>query len=330
MRVMLGQSQALDHARSQLRRYAACSAPVLIEGETGTGKELAAREIHYASARQAGPFVPVNCGALPDSLVENELFGHSRGAFTDARQAQPGLIDHAHGGTLFLDEVDSLSNKAQVTLLRFLQDNEYRPVGCGAARKADVRLVAACNTCLDQQVACGHFRRDLFYRLNALFVRLPPLRERGDDVLLLATHFLDAIARQLGITPKAWSETALRVLRCHAWPGNVRELESVVLRACLRAEGASVDIGPVELAAEKQAPSDPSAYGRRATDPIEDNFGTAKSHVIARFEREYLTDLIRRADGNVSEAARLSGTERRQLGKMLKKHGIDKKPLSTI
>lgn len=327
---MLGQSQALDHARSLLRRYAACDAPVLIEGETGTGKELAAREIHYVSARRAGPFVPVNCGALPDSLIENELFGHSRGAFTDARQAQPGLIDHAQGGTLFLDEVDSLSPKGQVTLLRFLQDNEYRPVGCSNVRTANVRVVAACNSPLDQQVASRHFRRDLFYRLNALYVRLPPLRERGDDVVLLARHFLDAIAQQLGTAPKTLGETALRVLRGHPWPGNVRELESVVLRACLRAEAGNVDIGSVDLAAEEQASSDPSAYGRRATDPVEDNFGAAKSHVIARFEREYLTDLIRRADGNISEAARLSGTERRQLGKMLKKHGIDKKPLGTI
>jgi DNA-binding NtrC family response regulator len=324
---MLGQSEALDHARSQLRRYAACNAPVLIEGETGTGKELAAREIHYASARHAGPFVPVNCGALPDSLIENELFGHSRGAFTDARQAQPGLIDHAHGGTLFLDEVDSLSVKGQVTLLRFLQDNEYRPVGCGTARTADVRIVAAGNACLDEQVAGGHFRRDLLYRLNALFVRLPPLRERGDDITLLAQHFLEAIAQQLGTAPKVWSETALRVLRSHAWPGNVRELESVALRACLRAEGTSVDIGPAELTAQEQGPANPSTFGRRATDTVDSNFGTAKSHVVARFEREYLTDLIRRANGNVSEAARLSGTERRQLGKMLKKHGIESKPL---
>lgn len=324
---MLGQSQALDHARSQLRRYAACNVPVLIEGETGTGKELAAREIHYASARRAGPFVPVNCGALPDSLIENELFGHSRGAFTDARQAQPGLIDHARGGTLFLDEVDSLSAKGQVTLLRFLQDNEYRPVGCGTARTADVRIVAACNACLEEQVAAGHFRRDLFYRLNALFVRLPPLRERGEDIVLLAEHFLDAIARQLGTMPKVWSEAALRMLRNHAWPGNVRELESVALRACLRAEGTSVDIGPAELKAQQEVPVDPSAFGRRATDAVDSHFGTAKGHVVARFEREYLTDLIRRANGNVSEAARLSGTERRQLGKMLKKHGIERKPL---
>jgi DNA-binding NtrC family response regulator len=327
---MLGQSQALDHARNQLRRYAVCNAPVLIEGETGTGKELAAREIHYASARHAGPFVPVNCGALPDSLIENELFGHSRGAFTDARQAQSGLIEHAAGGTLFLDEVDSLSIKAQVTLLRFLQDSEYRPVGCSTARKADVRIVAACNTCLDQQVAEDHFRRDLFYRLNALCVRLPPLRERDDDIVLLAKHFLDVIAQQLGTAPKVWSEAALRMLRNYDWPGNVRELECVALRACLRAEGTNVDIGPAELTAKAYMPAVPSAYNRRATDIVDSNFGSAKSHAIARFEREYLTDLIRRADGNVSEAARLSGTERRQLGKMLKKHGIDKKPLRVM
>jgi DNA-binding NtrC family response regulator len=214
-----------------------------------------------------------------------------------------------------------------VTLLRFLQDNEYRPVGCGTPRSADVRIVAACNACLDEQVAAGRFRRDLFYRLNALFVRLPPLRERGDDIVLLAGHFLDTIAQQLGTAPKIWSDTALHTLLTHAWPGNVRELESVVLRACLRAEGTSVDIGPAELMAQEQVPTNPSAFGRRATDAVDSHFGTAKSHMVARFEREYLTDLIRRANGNVSEAARLSGTERRQLGKMLKKHGIETKPL---
>ena len=324
---MLGHSQAFELARGQLRRYAACNAPVLIEGETGTGKELAAREIHYASARHGGPFVPVNCGALPDGLIENELFGHGRGAFTDARQAQQGLVDHARGGTLFLDEVEALSVKGQVTLLRFLQDNEYRPVGCGAVRIADVRIVAASNAQLDRLVAEGRFRGDLLFRLNALHVRLPSLRERGDDTILLARHFLAAVADDLGSAHKSWSETALRTIRTYAWPGNIRELESVTLRAFLHADGPTVDIGPHELAAREPAQATPSAYGRRATDAVDAEFGAAKSHAVAAFEREYLTDLIRRAGGNVSKAARLSGTERRQLGKMLKKHGIEKKPL---
>ncbi|MEP6898402.1 MAG: sigma-54 factor interaction domain-containing protein, partial [Rhodanobacter sp.] len=175
---MLGQSQAIHSIRAQLQSYAGCDVQVLIEGETGTGKELVAREIHYASARREHPFVPVNCGAIADGLIENELFGHNRGAFTDAKGAQAGLIDHARGGTLFLDEVDTLSSKGQVTLLRFLQDNEYRPVGGGVARISDARIIAATNACLEQQVAAGHFRRDLQYRLNALYLRLPPLRER--------------------------------------------------------------------------------------------------------------------------------------------------------
>lgn len=327
---MLGQSQVLNHARRLLERYAGCNAPVLIEGETGTGKELAARQIHSASARHAGPFVPVNCGALPDSLIENEMFGHSRGAFTDAKQAQRGLIDHAHGGSLFLDEVDSLSSKGQVTLLRFLQNSQYRPVGSQSTRTADVRIIAACNANLEQRVADGCFRHDLFYRLNALYVRLPPLRERGDDIKLLASHFLDITTQQLGISPKTWSDTALRRLLSHHWPGNVRELESVVLRSCLHAEGEHVGISPCELMAKEAATTIPAAYGRRASDSPEINFSTAKGQVIARFEREFLTDLIRRTAGNVSKAARLSGTERRQLGKMLKKHGIDKTPLDIL
>ena len=237
MPILLGQSQAIQAVRAQLQRYAGCDVQLLIEGETGTGKELAAREIHYASARRGRPFVPVNCGAIPDSLIENELFGHDRGAFTDAKAAQPGLIDHARGGTLFLDEVDTLSAKGQVTLLRFLQDNEYRPVGGGAARTSDARIIAATNACLDSQVAAGRFRRDLQYRLNALYLHLPPLRERLGDVRLLAEHFLDAVAQRVHGPAKRWSEAAMQLLTAHSWPGNVRELDNVTLRAYMGADG---------------------------------------------------------------------------------------------
>ena len=323
MPIMLGQSQAIRSVRAQLQRYAACDVQVLIEGETGTGKELAAREIHYASARRARPFVPVNCGAIPDSLIENELFGHDRGAFTDARGAQPGLSDHARGGTRFLDEVDALSSKGQVTLLRFLQDNEYRPVGGGAARISDARIIAASNVSLKLQVAAGCFRRDLQYRLHALYVRLPPLRERAGDVALLAEHFIDAVARRLHGTPKCWGEEALRALAAYAWPGNVRELDNVTLRAYMGAEGAV--IGLAELVAAESAFAGPELAAPIRTNHSGISFSAAKMHAIDMFEYAYLTQLMQRASGNISAAARLSGTERRQLGKLLRKHGIETK-----
>ncbi|MEO5829112.1 MAG: sigma-54 dependent transcriptional regulator [Rhodanobacter sp.] len=323
MAVMLGQSSAMQAVRAQLLRFAGCDVQVLIEGETGTGKELVAREIHYASARCNHPFVPVNCGAIPDSLIENELFGHDRGAFTDAKNAQPGLIDHARGGTLFLDEVDSLSDKGQVTLLRFLQDSEYRPVGGGAARVSDARIIAATNASLEQQVATGRFRRDLHYRLNALYLRLPPLRERDDDVALLARHFLELVALRLQGPAKHWGVDAIQALMAYAWPGNVRELDNITLRAYMGSAG--IVIGLAELgAAEPVFAGIATAPQRRAHEP-ELAFSAAKLRAVHKFELDYLTRLMQKACGNISAAARLSGTERRQLGKLLLKHGIETK-----
>jgi DNA-binding NtrC family response regulator len=323
MQVMLGQSKAIQDVRAQLQRYARCDVQVLIEGETGTGKELAAREIHYASMRREHPFVPVNCGAIPDSLIENELFGHDRGAFTDAKAAQPGLIDHARGGTLFLDEVDALSDKGQVTLLRFLQDNEYRPVGGRAVRVSDARVIAATNASLEGQVAAGRFRRDLHYRLNALYLCLPPLRERGDDVILLARRFLELVAAQLRGPPRQWSEEALDALMTYAWPGNVRELYNIVLRAFMGSERPR--IGRAELIMAEPAFAGTESTPRRRADEHRLGFGAAKLRAIREFEHNYLTQLMRQACGNISAAARISGTERRQLGKLLLKHGIETK-----
>lgn len=338
---MIGQSRQFDAMLAQLHRFAACSAPVLLEGETGTGKELAARAIHYAGPRRDKPFVPVNCGAIPDALAESELFGHRRGAFTDARSEQPGLIEHARGGTLFLDEVDSLSQKAQVTLLRFLQDSEYRPVGGGPMRAADVRVIAATNASLQALVALERFRRDLYYRLNPLYVRLPALRERGGDVALLAGHFLDAAVRRLGVDAKHWSDEALRALQAYAWPGNVRELENVVLRACLYADAAEVGVRELGAAEPALLACVPRERMRAAVEEgggvlealavaaphgasFGGSFSAAKATAIASFERGYLTELMRRTAGNVSAASRLSCIERRQLGKMLKRRGIEK------
>ncbi|UXI66457.1 sigma-54 interaction domain-containing protein [Tahibacter amnicola] len=326
--MMIGQSPAFQTFLSQLRRFAGCDAPVLLEGETGTGKELAAREIHYGSARRHHPFVPINCGGLPDTLVESELFGHRRGAFTDAKTSQPGLIESARGGTLFLDEVDSLSQKAQVSLLRFLQDSHYRPVGGTEVCKADVRVVAATNADLEACVNEGAFRRDLFYRLNSLHIRVPPLRERRSDIPLLAAHFLDAAAQRLRGNHKTWSERALGVLSSYAWPGNVRELDNVVFRAYLHAEEPVVELQDIGVAAPAVT-RDVDAAWMDICNYCGIAFSAAKSQAVAHFERRYLTDLLRRTEGNVSAAARLSGTERRQLGKLLKKHHIESKRFRT-
>lgn len=317
--LMIGTSESLEAAVRVLRRYADCDAPVLIEGETGTGKELAARRIHYGGPRRGRPFVPVNCGALPETLIESELFGHRRGAFTDARVSRAGLVDHARGGTLFLDEVDALSAKGQVTLLRFLQDQRYRPVGESESMQADVRVVAATNASIEALVREGRFRHDLYYRLSPLCVRLPPLRDRGGDVTLLARHFLGQAARRMGATAKCWSGEALALLRAYTWPGNVRELENVALRAFLLAAGS--EVGASELAAAL-----PALTCTRVVPPADEaaaaSFTQAKAHAIASFERNYLIELMRRCSGNVTRAASLCRTERRQLGKLLKKHGL--------
>lgn len=323
MPVMLSQSPAFRSIHALLLRYAGSDATVLIEGETGTGKELAAREIHYSSSRRDQPFVPLNCGAMQDNLIENELFGHSKGAFTDAKQAQAGLVEHARGGTLFLDEVDSLSHKAQVTLLRFLQDSEYRPIG-GTTRTSAARIIAATNCHLAQVVLDGGFRSDLLYRLNALYVRLPPLRERGGDVALLAEHFLAATAQRMQGRPHRWSTDALQALSAYPWPGNVRELENVVLRVCTLAD--SETIGLQELLGAEPAIGKSWRRSRDGRPDADASFRHAKARAIEAFEQDYLTHLLEQARGNVTDAAKLAGKERRSLGKLLKKHRIERPP----
>ena len=327
--LMIGHSGVLQRVRELLTRYAACDAPVLIEGETGTGKELAAREIHYASARRLGPFVPVNCGALPDTLLESELFGHRRGAFTDARSSEPGLVEYARHGTLFLDEIDSLSPRAQTTLLRFLQSGEFRMVGERPLRVADVRVVTATNTSLAAEVETGRFRSDLLYRLNPLHVCMPPLRERGDDVILLARHLANEILQRLGLPSREWSAAALEALTHHNWPGNVRELENVILRACMRSDQPCIGVGELGLAdpAIWGASSDTGTHTSTTAAASGQGFAAAKQHAIQAFERRYLIALMQQANGNISHAAEISGTERRHLGKMLKRHGIEREQL---
>jgi two-component system response regulator AtoC len=291
---------------------------VLLGGETGTGKELAARAIHYGSARKARRFVPVNCGALPPDLVESELFGHARGAFTGAAAAKPGLFEEAEGGTLFLDEVGELPLKTQVKLNRALQEREIRRVGDNAAVRVDVRLIAATHRDLRAEVAAGRFREDLFYRLHVFPVRLPALRERADDIPLLAAHFLEKHARAFRRDVRGYEPDALRVLTGYAWPGNVRELENAVERAVAVAKGELVareDL-PAELAASAGAAAPPGAALTALP------YKEAVDRVRDRMTREYLVALMRELGGNVTKAAERAGMERESLHRLLKRHGI--------
>jgi two-component system, NtrC family, response regulator GlrR len=305
---LVGSSSAFLASVELIRRVAACDATVLIQGETGTGKELAARAIHYLGARRDAPFVPINCGAIPESLVENELFGHARGAYTDARESRQGVIAQAEGGTLFLDEVEAMGPRGQVALLRFLEDREYRPVG-GSPCGANVRVVASSNADLTTLATEGRYRQDLLFRLNILVLALPPLRERGDDVTLLAETFVRRFCRQYRKPPMTLHPDAVRHLAGQDWPGNVRELENLVHRAVVLSDGAVLCLG--------RAP-EPPAPGL-LTVP---RFREAKARAIAAFEKAYLAELLARTRGNLSLAARLSGKERSRLGKLVKKHGI--------
>lgn len=312
---MIGRSPSFVRALALLDRFSCCDAPVLIEGETGTGKELAARHIHYAGARKSGAFVPINCGAVPDNLFENELFGHSRGAFTDARAESIGLVGLAQGGTLFLDEVDSLSGKGQVALLRFLQDRCYRPLGAHSEHRADVRVIAASNVALQRLVEGGRFRQDLLFRVNLLFLELPPLRQRPGDARLLAQHFIDECSRRYGIPAKRLTPQGMAWLDRYHWPGNVRELENLVHRAFLLSDGFELSVSEVTGTA---VPADRSESARATG-----GYRAAKALALEEFDRRYLTDLLSSFKGNVSCAARYCGKERRALGRLIRKYNID-------
>jgi DNA-binding NtrC family response regulator len=295
-----------------VHRLAACDSTVLIQGETGTGKELAARLIHYLSGRRDSPFLPVNCGAIPDTLTESELFGHIRGAYTDAREHRAGLVAQAEGGTLFLDEIEALSPRGQVGLLRFLQDREYRPVGASKVLEANVRVLAASNVNLDTLAKSGGYRSDLVYRLDVFKLEVPPLRARGDDVILLAEAFVAQFCRQYEKPERALSSETADLLRRYAWPGNIRELENLMHRAVFLSDGPVIGLHDVSMSDEEA----------RSTQSIDSTFNEAKNAAIARFERTYLAELLARTRGNMTLAARLSGKERSRLTKLVKKHGL--------
>jgi DNA-binding NtrC family response regulator len=312
MRQLIGESTAFLAEVKRIPLIAKCDAGVLITGETGTGKEVCARAIHYLSPRSHQPFVPVNCGAIALELVENELFGHMRGAFTGAFTSQVGLIQMADAGTLFLDEIDCLPPSAQVKLLRFLQEKEYRTLGSAKVSKADVRVIAATNADLGEAVKTGKLRQDLFYRLNVIPLRLPPLRERREDVPTLALHFLNKYSAKFNKPGLQFAPDALRALALHDWPGNVRELENMVEREVALAEGTLITLQDSGL-------SCPSKPARRTT------FQQAKAEMVAQFERNYLDELLRTYQGNITKAAQAANKNRRTLWQLIRKHGINVK-----
>ncbi|MEP0841173.1 MAG: sigma-54-dependent Fis family transcriptional regulator [Phycisphaerae bacterium] len=314
---IVGKSRAMQDVYRLLEQAAGLDITVLITGETGTGKELAARAIHYQSARRDRRFVPINCGALPAELVESELFGHARGAFTGAVGAKQGLFEEAAGGTIFLDEVGELPLAVQVKLNRALQEREIRRVGDNTPTKVDVRVIAATHRDLKAEIQTGRFREDLFYRLHVFPVRMPSLNERREDIPLLAAHFLDKHARSFKRALKGLTSEALRVLSGYRWPGNVRELENAIERAVAVAAGPEMDAGdlPAELR-ESQTSSVPMEALVKL--PYKDALEMARD----RFSRDYLFALMREFEGNVTRAAERASVERESLHRLLKRFGV--------
>jgi DNA-binding NtrC family response regulator len=315
---LLGESPAMVRVKESLAAVAASEFTVLLRGESGTGKELAARAVHALSRRASGPFLSVNCPAIPDQLLESELFGHKRGAFTGAERDRRGLFQCAHGGVIVLDEIGDIPMHIQTKLLRVLQEHEVRPVGSDTPVPIDVRILAATNQDLEARIADKSFREDLYYRLNVLTVRLPPLRERREDIALLATAFLTRTCRETGIGEKVFSAEAAAALTGRDWPGNVRELFNFVRRLTVFCRGDV--IGTEAVQAADQGRSDPGKPEAEEGAPAP--YREAKARVVDAFTRRYVEGLLGQTRGNISEAARVSGLERVSLQKILRRLGI--------
>ena len=324
---LIGTSKSFLQATGMIPILSASKSTVLISGETGTGKELFARAIHYCGERRSKPFVPVNCAALPDHLIENELFGHSKGAFTGALLEKHGLLHEADGGTLFLDEINSLSLSVQSKLLRVLQDQEFRPLGSTKSKTTDVKIIAATNADLRYLVEMRQFREDLFYRLNVLSISLPPLRDRKEDILLLANHSLKVYAKEFGKPNLALGRLAKAKLLSHTWPGNVRELQGVIQRAVAMASGAGLEADDLDLPEKDNPELKGPTMALLSREGLSEScsFHDMKAKVIEEFERAYLSELLTTHHGNISKAARSARKERRAFQRLLMKHGLDRR-----
>jgi transcriptional regulator with PAS, ATPase and Fis domain len=299
----------------QLERLASVDYPAIIHGETGTGKELASRAIHFSSRRREKPFIPVNCGAIAESLLESQLFGHLKGAFTGADEERQGLYVIAHEGTLFLDEVEEMSDGMQKKLLRVLEESLVWPVGAKAPKKVDVRVLAASNRNLKEMVRQKKFREDLYYRLNTMAVELPPLRSRVEDIPLLVEHFMGEISRELGQPPRTLSDDALRMFSSYSWPGNIRELRNELRRAFMSSPGT---INGEHL----------SVTVRAGSVPIATSQSQGYFHLVDDFERKILLDALEKTGWNLSATAAELGVNRNTLKTKIRRLGIER-PISS-
>ena len=302
---LIGESEKMHKVCNTIAKSSATSVTVLITGESGTGKELVARAIHYTSPRASAPFVPVNCGGIPETLLESELFGYVKGAFTGADESRLGFFQTADGGTIFLDEISDTSLAMQVKLLRVLQDREVCMVGSRRPRKIDIRILAATNKDLLSLVNKGLFREDLFYRLNVITITIPPLRERGDDILLLTHHFAAKFTKESGKAAPKFSDGALQVLKNYYWPGNVRELENVIQRLVVMNEGDIIDV-----------PDLPSLMRFSALQ------GKGFNRTLDEVEAEHIRNVLTMVNGNKTRAAEILGIDRKTLREKLKRYSI--------
>jgi len=316
---IVGRSPAMAQVFELVRKAARSEANILVVGESGSGKELIARAIHANSPRSAEAFVPVDCASLPEPLLESELFGHEKGAFTGAVKTKPGLIEVAHRGTLFLDEIAELPLGLQVKLLRALQEREIRRVGGTRQIDVDVRVVSATNRDLREFVTKGHFREELYYRVNVIAISLPPLRERRGDVTLLAHTFLKKYGHGRERPLRGFEPEAIQLLEAYPWPGNVRELQNVIERACALAEGDTITVRDLpEHVRSSQPVSSVPFQPPAATLPLKE----AKARWMSELEAAYLSELLKRHGGNVSQAARDAGIDRKTFHRLLNKYGL--------
>jgi two-component system response regulator PilR (NtrC family) len=315
---IIGRSPKMVELYTLIGRVAAVNSAVLITGESGTGKEIVARTIHYNSPRSSRPFVPINCGAIPEQLLESELFGHVKGSFTGAVATKAGLLEMAQGGTVFLDEVAEMSPMLQVKLLRFLQDHIFRRVGGTEDIEVDVRIMAATNKNLTQMIQQGTFREDLFYRLNVISVELPPLRERWEDIPLLARNFLELFATRAGRPAMGIAPEAMEILMAYSWPGNVRELENVIERAV--ALTTADEVRAESLPPSVRRPPPPLVLPLLEVPPE----GLDLEQVVADLEKNLMQDALQKSGGVQTKAAQLLGINFRSFRYRAKKYGLDR------
>ena len=314
---MVGQSVKMRQIFGLIRKIAPMDVSVIVQGETGTGKELVARAVHTLSGRKRGPFVVLDCGAIPPNLIESELFGHEKGAFTGAVASRPGAFERASGGTIFLDELGELRTDLQPKLLRVLENREVRRVGGNDVIEVDVRVIAATNRDLVKEIQAGNFREDLYFRLSVINIQLPPLRQRREDVPLIIRKALadpDVVQRH---GKKRVLPSAMAILQGYSWPGNIRELVNVVSHVLTFSDGEDIDVSHLPARLQGQQKDQPLPFNEHLS------FKDAKEQLLESFEREYITQVLKRCDGNISRAARESGLHRKSVERLVKKYSLD-------